>query len=65
MKAAENGYEGAMYPWEAAWIDEGEVAPLWGAMDIVTGEPVKILTSIIEQHITADVAFGEIGRAHV
>lgn len=36
-----------MYPWEAAWIDEGEVAPLWGAMDIVTGEPVKILTGII------------------
>lgn len=58
MKAAENGYEGAMYPWEAAWIDDGEVAPLWGAMDIVTGEPVKILTGIIEQHITADVAFG-------
>lgn len=58
MKAIENGYEGAMYPWEAAWIDDGEVAPLWGAMDIVTGEPVKILTGIIEQHITADVAFG-------
>ncbi len=57
-KAQENGYEGAMYPWEAAWIDDGEVTPLWGAADIVTGKPIKILTGIIEQHITADVAFG-------
>jgi len=57
-KAIENGYEGAMYPWEAAWIDDGEVTPLWGAADIVTGKPIKILTGIIEQHITADVAFG-------
>ncbi|MBR5225621.1 MAG: glycoside hydrolase family 65 protein [Clostridia bacterium] len=57
-KAIENGYEGAMYPWEAAWIDDGEVTPLWGAADIVTGKPIKILTGIIEQHITADVSFG-------
>lgn len=46
-----------MYPWEAAWVDDGEVTPLWGAADVVTGKPMKILTGIIEQHITADVAF--------
>ena len=57
-KAKENGYEGAMYPWEAAWIDDGEVTPLWGGADIVTGKPIPILTGMIEQHITADVAFG-------
>ena len=57
-KARENGYEGAMYPWEAAWIDDGEVTPLWGAADIVTGKPIPILTGMIEQHITADVSFG-------
>ena len=57
-KAAENGFEGAMYPWEAAWFDDGEVTPLWGAADIVTGEQIPILTGLIEQHITADVAFG-------
>ncbi|MBR1584865.1 MAG: glycoside hydrolase family 65 protein [Clostridia bacterium] len=57
-KAAENGFEGAMYPWEAAWIDDGEVTPLWGSADIVTGKPIPILTGMIEQHITADVAFG-------
>lgn len=58
LKAKENGYQGAMYPWEAAWVDDGEVTPLWGAADVVTGKPMKILTGLIEQHITADVAYG-------
>ena len=57
-KAAENGYEGAMYPWEAAWTDDGETTPLLGAADIVTGKPIPILTGLLEQHITADVAYG-------
>ena len=26
-KATENGYEGAMYPWEMAWPTDGEVTP--------------------------------------
>jgi len=55
-KAAENGYEGAMYPWEAAWPTDGEVTPVWGAVDIVTGEQTKIWSGFIEQHITADIA---------
>ena len=41
-KAIENGYEGAMYPWEMAWPTDGEVTPLWGDIDIVTGEQTKI-----------------------
>ena len=57
-KAAENGYEGAQFPWEAAWIDDGEVTPVWGAADIITGMPTKIWSGFIEQHITADVAYG-------
>lgn len=57
-KAVENGYEGAQFPWEAAWIDDGEVTPVWGAADIVTGTPTKIWSGFIEQHITADVAYG-------
>ncbi|WP_027965229.1 glycoside hydrolase family 65 protein [Halalkalibacillus halophilus] len=56
-KAKENGYEGAMYPWEMAFPDEGEVTPLYGDIDIVTGERSKIWTGLIEQHITADIAF--------
>lgn len=57
IKAKENGFEGAMYPWESAWISDGEVTPLWGAADVVTGETTKILTGLIEQHISADIAF--------
>jgi len=56
-KAAENGYTGAMYPWESAWMDDGEVTPLFGGADIVTGEQIPILTGQIEQHITGDIAF--------
>ena len=56
-KAEENGYRGAMYPWESAWADDGEVTPVWGAVDIVTGEATKIWSGFIEQHITSDVAF--------
>ncbi len=57
-KALENGYRGAMYPWESAWADDGEVTPVWGAADIITGKAHKIWSGFIEQHITSDVAFG-------
>lgn len=56
-KAKGNNYEGAQYPWEAAWIDDGEVTPVWGAADIITGESTKIWSGFIEQHITADIAY--------
>ncbi|SET00492.1 hypothetical glycosyl hydrolase [Oceanobacillus limi] len=56
-KAKENGYSGAMYPWEAAWPTDGEVTPLFGDIDIVTGEQTKIWSGLIEQHITSDIAF--------
>ncbi|WP_179865394.1 glycoside hydrolase family 65 protein [Bacillus sp. AFS017336] len=56
-KAEDNGYEGAMYPWESAWLEDGEVTPIWGAADIITGEATKIWSGFIEQHITADIAY--------
>lgn len=56
-KAKENGYEGAMYPWEAAWPNDGEVTPVWGGVDIVTGKQTKIWTGFLEQHITSDIAY--------
>ncbi len=56
-KAKENGYLGAMYPWESAWKEEGEVTPVWGAADILTGKSTKIWSGFIEQHITSDIAF--------
>lgn len=57
-KAKINGYEGAQYPWEAANPADGEVTPVWGAADIITGQSTKIWSGFIEQHITSDVAFG-------
>ncbi|MEC0243136.1 glycosyl hydrolase family 65 protein [Paenibacillus dokdonensis] len=56
-KAKENGFEGAMYPWEVAWPSDGEVTPVWGAVDIVTGKQTKIWSGFIEQHITSDIAY--------
>ena len=56
-KASENGYDGAMFPWEAAWPTDGEVTPKLGDIDIVTGKQTKIWSGFIEQHISADIAF--------
>lgn len=56
-KAKGNGYLGAQYPWEAAWITDGEVTPVWGAPDIITGKSTKIWSGFIEQHITSDIVY--------
>lgn len=57
-KAAHNHYKGAMFPWESAWLDDGEVTPEYMDVDILTGKPNKVWSGFIEQHITSDVAFG-------
>ncbi|MDD3335305.1 MAG: family 65 glycosyl hydrolase [Eubacteriales bacterium] len=44
-KAQENGYEGAMYPWQTAWLSD-------------TDTSVNPRMSACEHHITADVAYG-------
>lgn len=64
-KAEENGYEGAMYPWETAWITDGEATPLWGGADVMTGEPMMVLTGLIEHHITADISYAVWQYYHV
>lgn len=63
-KAADNHYEGAQFPWEAAWPSDGESTPVWGAADIVTGRAMKIWSGFIEQHITSDVAYGALEYVH-
>lgn len=57
-KARDNHYQGAMFPWESAWLDDGEVTPRFGAADIATGDSIPILTGLLEHHITADIAWG-------
>ncbi|MGP6139949.1 glycoside hydrolase family 65 protein [Jeotgalibaca sp. A127] len=56
-KARDNNYEGAMFPWESAWVGEGEVTPLFGDADVVTGEATPVWSGFEEQHISADIAF--------
>lgn len=50
--------QGAQFPWESAWLDDGEVTPEYMGTDIVTGQLIKVWTGFIEIHITADVAYG-------
>ncbi len=57
-KARHNGYSGAQFPWESAWLDDGEVTPEYLGTDILTGQLIKVWSGFIEIHITADVAFG-------
>ncbi len=56
-KARKHGYQGAMFPWESAWITDGEVTPEWGNVDHHTGEREKIWTGFLQQHISADIAY--------
>jgi len=46
-----------MYPWESAWAEDGEVTPVWGTADVVTGKATRIWSGFIEQHITSDIAY--------
>ncbi len=57
-KAAAGGFKGAQYPWESAGLDDGEVTPVWGNADIITGKATKIWSGFIEIHITSDVIYG-------
>ncbi|NLO85123.1 MAG: glycoside hydrolase family 65 protein [Clostridiales bacterium] len=57
-KAVENGCSGALFPWESAWIEDGEQTPDEGEPDVVTGKPIPIYTGKMEIHVNADVALG-------
>lgn len=57
-KAKENGYKGAMFPWESARPEDGEMTPSEGGTDIHTGKPIPIITGEKEIHITSDVVYG-------
>lgn len=56
-KARENGYSGAQFPWESAWLEDGEVTPLRAGVDIVTGEEEKVWTGIRALHISSDIVY--------
>ncbi len=53
-KAAHHGRTGAFFAWESA--DSGdETSPSWSSP--LAGEPVRIWTGELEEHIVADIAF--------
>lgn len=56
-KARQNGFEGAMFPWESADTGE-EVTPTWIPDPADRRKLVRIWTGDIELHISADIAFG-------
>lgn len=55
-KAARNGYEGALFPWESAYSGEEET-PEFAAINIRTGERQKVASALAEHHIVADIAY--------
>ncbi|GGB42142.1 glycoside hydrolase family 65 protein [Fictibacillus barbaricus] len=55
-KAHQNGYEGALFPWESAFTGVEET-PEFAAINIRTGKRQKVASAIAEHHIVADIAF--------
>jgi hypothetical glycosyl hydrolase len=55
-KAAERGYQGAMYPWESAATGEEET-PEFAALNIHTGKANRVASAEVEIHVTADIAY--------
>lgn len=55
-KAARNGYEGALFPWESAFTGEEET-PEFAAINIRTGIRQKVASALAEHHIVADIAY--------
>lgn len=56
-KALQFGFEGAMFPWEAAWPTDGEVTERFIGIDRETGKPMEVLTGEIEIHVVGDIIF--------
>lgn len=54
-KARDNGYEGAMYPWESTDTGE-ETTPQWSDIQ-PDGSRIRIWTGDNEQHISTDIAY--------
>lgn len=63
-KAAEYGYQGTMFPWEAA-KDGYEETPLYAALNIHTGKANKVWSGIKEHHVTADIVYAVMKYASI
>lgn len=63
MKAAENGYQGAQYPWEST-LDGQEATPE-AIIHPESGEIIPVLNGYLEIHITASIAYAAWQYWHV
>lgn len=55
-KAVQNGYKGALFPWESAFSGKEET-PEFAAINIRTGTRQKVASALSEHHIVADIAY--------
>lgn len=55
-KARQNGFEGALFPWESGRTGEEET-PVWAAINIRTGLRQKVASALAEHHLVADIAW--------
>ena len=55
-KAQNNGFDGALFPWESAWSGEEET-PEFAAINIRTGLRQKVASAQAEHHLVADIAW--------
>ncbi|WP_044286021.1 glycosyl hydrolase family 65 protein [Mesomycoplasma ovipneumoniae] len=57
VRPQESNLEGAQFPWEMALPKDGEVCPIWGQVDIISGKQVPIASARQEIHVSADIAY--------
>lgn len=55
-KAQQNGFAGALFPWESGRTGEEET-PAWAAINIRTGLRQKVASALAEHHLVADIAW--------
>ncbi|WP_037035086.1 glycoside hydrolase family 65 protein [Rahnella sp. WP5] len=59
-KARQNGYQGALFPWESAFSGEEET-PEFAAINIRTGQRQRVASALAEHHLVADIAYATVG----
>jgi beta-phosphoglucomutase len=55
-KAANSGYQGAMFAWESAATGD-EMTPRWSILEDPYAEAVRLLSRDLEVHISSDIAY--------
>ena len=56
QKAAQYGYQGALFPWESARSGDEET-PAFAAINIRTGVRQRVASALAEHHLVADIAW--------